>query len=136
MTKDIGTSRKSFKGCIKKNLTSEPEKVVSVNEFKDASFSLKVNKSAGYDDIGFNVVKKCFGVLHKPMLHIFNLPLQSGIFQDKLKVAKVTPLFKGGGNISLLPFFSKINEKIMYNYLDKYLTDNSILYKNQLGFEE
>ena len=144
MTKDIGTSRKSFKECIKKNLTTEPEKVVSVNEFKDGSFSLKINKSAGYDDIGFNVVKKCFGILHKPMLHIFNLPLQSGIFQDKLKVARVTPLFKGGRNyelgnyrsISLLPFFSKINEKIMYNYLYKYLTDNSILYKNQLGFEE
>ena len=113
MTKDIGTSRKSFKECIKKNLTTEPEKVISVNEFKDASFSLKISKSPGYDDIGFNVVKKCFGVLHKSMLHIFNLPLQSGIFQDNIKVARVIPLFKGGENyelgnyrsISVLPFF-------------------------------
>ena len=28
--------------------TTQPEKVISVNEFKDVFFSLKVNKSAGY----------------------------------------------------------------------------------------
>ena len=94
--------------------------------------------------MSFNVVKKCFGVLHKPLLHIFNLSLQTGIFQDKLKIARVTPLFKGGENyelgnykpISVLPCFSKILEKIMYNCLCKYLTDNSIIYKKQFGFQE
>ena len=63
--KDIGTSTTSFNAYIKINGTTQPEKVISVNEFKDAFFSLKVNKSAGYDDIIFNVVKKCFGVLDK-----------------------------------------------------------------------
>ena len=62
------------------------KKVIYVNEFKDTFFSLKINKSAGYDDISFNVVKKCFGVLHKPLLHIFNLSLQTGIFPDKLNI--------------------------------------------------
>ena len=50
------------------------------------------------------------------MLHIFNLSLQTGIFPGKLKIARVTPLFKGGENyelgnyrtISVLPCFSKI----------------------------
>ena len=129
---------------IKKHDTTQPEKVISVNELKDAFFSLKINKSTGYDDISFNVVKKCFGVLHKPLLHIFNLSLQTGIFPDKLKIARVTPLFKGGENyelgnyrpISVLPCFSKILEKIIYNRLYKYLTDNSMLYKKQLGFQE
>ena len=107
-------------------------------------FSLKINKSTGYDDISFNVVKKCFGVLHKPLLHIFNFSLQTSIFPDKLKIARVTPLFKGGENyelenyrpISVLPCFSKILEKIMYNRLYKYLTDNNMLYKKQSGFQE
>ena len=110
----------------------------------DAFFSLKINKSTGYDDISFNVVKNCFGVLHKPLLHIFNLFLQTGIFPDELKIARVTPLFKGGENyelgnympISVLSCFSKILEKIMYNRLYKYLTDISMLYKNQFGFQE
>ena len=35
-------------------------KQLSMNELKDAFFSLKINKSPGYDDISFNVVKKCF----------------------------------------------------------------------------
>ena len=144
LAKDIGTSTNSFNEYIKKHDTTQPEKAISVNELKDAFFSLKINKSAGYDVISFNVVKKCFGVLHKPLLHIFNLSLQTGIFPDKLKIARVTPLFKGGENyelgnyrpISVLPCFSKILEKIMYNRLYKYLTDNSILYKKQFGFQE
>ena len=144
LAKDIGTSTESFNEYIKKQDTTQPEKLISVNKFKDSFFSLKINKSACYDNISFNVVKKCFGVLHKPLLHIFNLSLQTGIFPDKLKIARITPLFKGGENyelgnyrpISVLPYFSKILEKIMYNRLYKYLTDNSILYKKKFGFNE
>ena len=144
LAKDIGTSTKSFNECIKKHGTTQPEKAISVNELKDAFFSLKINKSTGYDDISFNVVKKCFGVLRKPLLHIFNLSLQTRIFPDKLKIARVTRLFKGGENyelgnyrpISVLPCFSKILEKIIYNCLYNYLTDNSMLYKKQFGFQE
>ena len=77
-------------------------------------------------------------------MHISNLSLETVIFPDTFKIAKVTPLFKGGENyelgnyrpISVLPCFSKILEKIMYNRLYKYLTDNSILYKKQFGFQE
>ena len=80
---------------------------------KCSFLSLKRNKSASYDDISVNVVKKCFGVLRKPLLHIFNLSLQTGMFLDKFKIARVTPLFKGGKNyelgncrpISVLPCF-------------------------------
>ena len=144
LAKGIDTSTKSFNEYIRKNGTTQPEKLISVNEFKDAFFSLKINKRAGYDDISFNVVKNCFGVLHKPLLHIFNLSLQTGIFPDKLKIGRVTPLFKGGENpklgnympISVLPPFSKLLEKIVYNRLYKYFTDNSILYKKQFGFQE
>ena len=35
----------------------QPEKAVSINEQKKAFFSLKTNKSAGYDNINFNIVK-------------------------------------------------------------------------------
>ena len=144
LAKDIGTSTKSFNEYIKKHDTAQPERVISANELKDDFFSLKINKSAGYDDIRFNAVEKCFGVLYKPLLHIFNLSLQTGIFPEKLKIARITPLFKGGENyelgnyrpISLLPCFSKILEKIMYNRLYKYLTDNSMFYKEQFGFQE
>ena len=40
-----------------KNVNSEMEnKPFSINELKDAMFSLKINKSTGHDDISYNVV--------------------------------------------------------------------------------
>ena len=142
LLKLVQTLQKIFVHQLNVLISTLRNMAFSVNEFKDAFFSLKINKSAGYDDISFNVVKNCFGVLHKPLLHIFNLPLQTGIFPDKLKIARVTPLFKEGENyelgnyrsISVLPCFSKILEKVMYNRLYKYL--NSILYKSSLVFRK
>ena len=37
-------------------------KQILMNEL-DAFFSLKINKSSGYDDISFNVLKMCFSSL-------------------------------------------------------------------------
>ena len=36
--------------------------------------------------------------------------------------------------ISVLPRFSQILERLMYNHLFKYLTENKIIYDKQLGF--
>ena len=38
--------------------------------------------------------------------------------------------------ISVLPYFSKILEKIMYNLLYKHLKENDILFKKQFGFQQ
>ena len=116
------------------NIT-QPEKNLTVSELKGAFFSLKLNKSPGYDEVSFKVIKKCFGKLHKPLLHIFNASLQNRTFPDELKIANVTPLLKNGSDsglrnyrpVSALPCFSKIYEKNMYNRLYKHLNDNNIL---------
>ena len=115
-----------------------------MNELKEAFFSLKINKSPGYDDISFNVVRNCFGPLLKLSMAIFNLSLQKGCFPEELKIARVIPIYKADdvneiGNyrpISVLPCFSKILERIMYNRLFKYLTTNEILHKNNLDFKK
>ena len=72
----------------------------------------------------------------KPLLHVFHLSIIRGICPDDLKIARVTPVFQGGddkelGNyrpISVLPCFSKILERIMYNRLYNHLVKNKILY--------
>ena len=74
---------------------------------------------------------------------MFNLSIQTGTFPDELKIASVTPIFRGGENwnlgncrlISVLPCFSKILKIIMYNRIYKYLTDNNILYKKHFCFQ-
>ena len=37
----------------------------------------------------------------KPLLHIFKLFIQTGVFPDEHKTARVTPIFKGGKNWNL-----------------------------------
>ena len=104
-------------------------------------FSLKINKSPGYDDISFNVLKKCFSGLCEPLKYLFNLPIEKGIFPDDLKIAKVTPIYKADDKsnlsnyrpTSVLSCFSKILERIMYNSLYQYLTENKILYLKQFS---
>ena len=111
------------------------KEILSVNELKEAFFLLKTNESPGYDDINFNVVKKCFGEINEPLKHLFNLSLQNGIFSEKMKIAKVIPLFKNGDpenitnyrTISVLLSFSKVLERIMCNQLYKYLCQEKLL---------
>ena len=49
---------------------------LTINELKDAFFSLKINKTPGYDEISFNIVKKCFGELYDLLKFIFELSLE------------------------------------------------------------
>ena len=117
---------------------------MSINELKDAFFSLQTNTSPGHDEISFDVIKSCFGSLSKPLLHIFRLSLEEGIFPDDLKTAKVTPIFMAGdendfgnyGPISVLSCFSKILEKIMYKRLFNHLSEHNLVYQKQLGFQQ
>ena len=67
-------------------------KPLSINELKDAFFSLKINKSSGVEDVSFNIIKKCFGVLCEPLIYLFQLSLEKGVFPDDLKIAKVTSI--------------------------------------------
>ena len=38
----------------------QPEKDQTIHEIKVTFFPLKLNKSQGYDELSFNVIKKCF----------------------------------------------------------------------------
>ena len=125
-----------FESFLKRVNTTMPDQSLSANELKDAFFSLKTNKSPGADEINFNIIKHCFGELCGPLKYLFDLSLQSGVFPDLMKIAIVSPIFKTGDTtdisnyrtISVFPCFSKILERVMYNRLYKYLTEQKILH--------
>ena len=108
----------NFEGYIEKCNTIQPEHPLSINELKDASFSLDINNSPSFDGISSRVLKNCFGAIHKPLLHVFNLSIIKETFPDDIKIA---PVFKGGdekdlGNyrpMLVLSCFSKILERII-----------------------
>ena len=100
------------------------------------------NKSAGHDDIKSDIVKQIADVIAIPLTIIFNISLSTGIVPDDLKIAKVVPIFKKDnpqvfGNyrpVSVLPCFSKLLERIVYNRTYDFLSKNDVLYCKQYGF--
>ena len=98
--------------------------------------------SAGHDGLKPGILKQVSQHFINPLLYIINLSFSEGHVPSAMKCANVTPIHKGGdslevGNyrpISVLPFFSKILEKLMYSRLYNYLNENKILYNRQFGF--
>ena len=141
---EIPQSQRSFEMYLKESDSSFEEVTLSDEEIKTAFFSLKGGKSPGFDEINYDIVKQNFNSLLVPLKYIFDLSLKSGTFPEKMKIARVTPVFKSGDTslmtnyrpISVLPCFSKMLERIMYNRLYKYLTENNLLYCKQFGFQK
>ena len=113
LAKNIPNASRPFESYIKKVDTTMPTDSLTINEVKEAFFSLKINKSPGCDEISFNVIKNCFSELNIPLKYLFDKSLEIGIFPDKLKIARVIPLYKAGDPanisnyrpISVLPCF-------------------------------
>ena len=78
------------------------------------------------------------------MTIIINQSLAMGMFPDRLKIAKIKPIYKKDDPhlpdnyrpISLLPAISKVFEKVAYIQVYKYFTDNKLFYKSQYGFRQ
>ena len=113
-------------------------------ELLDIVRSLKNKKSPGFDYIKNDLIKNVIKGILKPLIHIFNLSLSSGVVPRNMKVAKVVPVFKKGDPqlltnyrpISLLSSFSKILEKLVYIRIIKFLNKTNIFSHFQFGFRE
>ena len=104
--------------------------------------NLANKNSCGFDGISTNLLKIIEPAITKPLTILTNQVLCTGMFPDKLKIAKVIPIHKKGDAtvfnnyrpISLLPAISKVLEKIIYDQLSCYLNDSKLLFNNQYGF--
>ena len=65
--KNVPNSSNSFPSFLNQTHSIMKKNSLSINELKEAFFSLKTNKSPGYRDINFNVVKKYFGEINEPL---------------------------------------------------------------------
>ena len=103
------------------------------NEIITVIYSLK-NSSPGYDEMSASISKQCLDTYIDPLTYLINLSINQGIFPDELKIAKVLPIYKSDDKhliqnyrpISVLPFFSKIFEKINLNHLENFIESNNI----------
>ena len=51
-------------------------------------------KALGYDSFPMHVIRYSFHLISAPLTDITNLSLLKGIFPDKLKIAKIIPIFE------------------------------------------
>ena len=115
---------------------------VTVDELMKTVMSGKNKFSKDYNDINMYVVKATFDAVVQPFLYICNLSFTKGVFPDKMKIAKIVPLFKSGDDntfnnyrpVFLLPQFSKILEKLFDKRLSAFVEKNCILTDSQYGF--
>ena len=137
---NVKSNVKSYLG--KRQIQSFFLNPVSENEIVNIINQLPVT-SAEYGYIPSKLFKLTIEHIKKPLRKIFNASFSIGYFSNLLKIARVGPIFKSGNSntlsnyrpISILPYISKIIEKIMYNYrLCNYLTKYNLLTFSQHGF--
>ncbi len=108
-------------------------------EIVDIVMKCKNKRSFDCNDIDMSIVKKVIEGISKPLTYICNPSLQTSTFPNKMKIAKVIPLYKTGNKkhftdhrpVSLLPQFSKILENPYNNQLDKFLDKHKLLTESQ-----
>ena len=114
---------------------------VSEQEVYDIIKSLS-NSSAGWDEFPLSIAKQCSKNFVKPLTALINSSFRERVFPRELKKARVVPIYKTGDKplinnyrpISILSFYSKVFEKLMYNKLYNFIEANDILYAHQYGF--
>ena len=144
LAEKIPPTQKSFKDYLTNFDKSIESNELLFEEFEDAFKSLKRNKASGVDDLNSNIIIDAYNDIKVPLFYVFKTSIREGVFPDALKIAKVSPIFKTGdtsllGNyrpISVLPVFSKILERIMYNRLYNFLIKNNLLFSRQFGFQK
>ena len=106
--------------------------------------ALDVNKAHGWDDISIRMVKLCGKTLVKPLMSIFSFSLTSGKFPSNWKMGNVVPVHKKGDKsqvknyrpVSLLPIFSKLFEKCIYDTLYICFENKELFSSCQSGFRK
>ncbi|XP_065664787.1 uncharacterized protein LOC136086417 [Hydra vulgaris] len=135
----------SFKTYLKTtNNVTMLDYELGYEELEAAFASLKKKKAPGFDEISSDIVIANKHSLNRPLIHILKLSLNSGIFPDVLKLAKVIPLYKCNDHsdisnyrpISILSVFSKLFERVVYNRIYDYFIKNNFFYPNQFGFQK
>ena len=117
---------------------------ISLEEVLNSVKGLKNGKSCGTDDISNEMLQLSVPVLANAYTYIFLHILRNGIYPSMWRENMIKPIYKGGGTmdtnnyrgIAISSCFSKLFCKILFNRLDKYLEDNSIIGSEQIGFRK
>ena len=119
-------------------------KAITKDDVEKIIDNFKPRSSTGQDNISMKLLKHCKDLLLTPITLIVKQMFTTGIFPERLKIAKVKPLYKKDDEsilsnyrpISLLPAISKIFENAIYLQTYEYFCENNFFFPSQYGFRK
>lgn len=113
---------------------------INAVDLRRAVRRLKTSSAFGPDNIPAFLIKDCLTSFETPLLHLYNLSLQSCVYPNRWKVSRVTPVPKTGSSmevtsfrpIAVLSVVAKLFESIVNHSLTNQLS--GLLSDSQHGF--
>ena len=111
-------------------------------EVYNALISMNTTKATGGDNIPAKAIKLVAGQIAPSIGCLFNESFNLGTFPSSWKIARVSPLFKGGDPtdrdnqrpISVLPCLSNVLERFADSQLKEYAENNNLISDNQFAY--
>ena len=127
---------------LKQAKTKFKFKQIKVEEVFRVINKLVNAKAVGTHAIPNRLLKEANNLISPSLCEIFNCAIETKTYPDDLNIAKTTPLFKTDDKedmnnykpISVIPTVARVFERLVYNQIYKYLTNNNLLSNKQYGF--
>ena len=112
-------------------------KPIGLQDIREAIGKIKTSIGSGVDGISSFFLKFPLPAIENSLALILNLSIETGVFPDSWKTARVTRIYKSGEKatksnyrpISVFPVISNLFEKLVFNQLYQYLNESGLLYK-------
>ena len=129
------------------NFSYKTQKRVSDIEIKEDDIlliikNLNPNKAHGWDNVSIRMIQRCVKSILTPLKLLFESSITADIFPEDWKKRNIIPVQKKESKnclknyrpISLLPIFSKIFERLIFNALFNFFVQNQLFTDCQSGF--
>jgi len=118
--------------------------VISPSEIIQAAKHLKNGKAAGIDGIRPEMIKEGIDTFAPALANLFNLIFQNGKFPSQWRTSSLTVIHKKGDKntpsnyrgIAVSSNLCKLFCIVLYNRLYKFVNNNSVIPKQQIGFQK
>ena len=124
--------------------TSFAFNLVTPSEVKLEISRIPNNKSHGLYSCPAQIMKCSSNVISNTLAEIINLSISTGVYPNKLKMAKIIRIFKTDDDtdpsnyrpISLLSNFNRIFEKLIFKRMEPFIAQHNMLSPSQYGFRK
>lgn len=121
------------------NLNMFSFRCVSQSDVLKYLLSVKSN-AVGLDEVNPKFVRIIAPYVCPYITYIFNTALTKSVFPSEWKCSKIIPIPKADRKqyrpIAILPYMSKVLEKIMHDQINDYLCEHNLLTKFQSGYRK